>query len=85
MAVLPLHEAVHHPQLMHREFFHKFDDTQATVLPYFAVPKSPYRLSASPATIHAMPPRFGQHTDELLAQCGYSKDEIAKMHADGTV
>ena len=85
MAVMPLHDAVHHPQLTHREFFHKFDDTQATGLPYFAVPKSPYRLSASPATIHRMPPRFGQHTDELLAQCGYSTDEIAKLHADGTV
>ena len=44
----------------------KFDDTAATGLPPFAVPTSPYRLSASPATIHSMPPRLGQHTDEVL-------------------
>jgi len=54
-------------------------------LPPFAVPTSPYRLSASPATIHAMPPRLGQHTDEILAQHGYSDEEIAQLHANGTV
>ena len=58
MEVLPLARAVHHPQLEHRKFFHKFDDTEATGLPPFAVPTSPYRLSASPATdpFHAAAP-----------------------------
>ena len=85
MEVIPLARAVHHPQLEHRNFFHKFHDTSATGLPPFAVPTAPYRLSASPATIRSMPPRLGQHTDEILAQCGYSKDEIAQLHTDGTV
>jgi CoA:oxalate CoA-transferase len=83
MEVLPLARAVHHPQLEFRNFFHKFDDSDATGLPPFAVPTAPYRLSASPATIHAMPPRLGQHTDEVLAEYGFSNEEVAQLHASG--
>jgi len=85
MEVLPLARAVHHPQLEYRNFFHKFDDTGASGLPPFAVPTSPYRLSASPAKIHAMPPRLGQHTDEVLAENGFSKEEIAQLHASSII
>ena len=85
MEVIPLARAVHHPQLEHRQFFHRFDDPVATGLPPFAVPASPYRLSASPAKIHSMPPRLGQHTDEVLAEYGFSKEEIARLHAEGVV
>ncbi len=85
MEVLPLARAVHHPQLAHRKFFHRFDDTGDTGLPPFSVPTAPYRLSASPATIHALPPRLGEHTDEVLAEYGYTKDEIARLRADKIV
>ena len=85
MEVIPLARAVHHPQLQHRHFFHKFDDTQATGLPAFAVPTAPYRLSATPAQIRSMPPRLGQHTDEILVEHGYTADEIAAMRTAGTI
>ena len=85
MEVLPLARAVHHPQLEARRFFHPFDDTRATGLPPFAVPTSPYRLSASPAAIHSMPPRLGQHTEELLAEHGFTGDEIDGLRARGIV
>ena len=85
MEVIPLARAVHHPQLEYRKFFHRFDDTGAGDLPPFAVPTSPYRLSASPATIRVMPPRLGQHTDEVLAEYGFSMEEIAQLRAGSTV
>ncbi len=85
MEVLPLARGVHHPQLEHRKFFHAFDDTEASGLPPFAVLTSPYRLSATPASIRSMPPRLGQHTDEVLAENGFSEEEIAQLHADNVV
>ena len=85
MAVIPLAQAVHHPQLEHRDFFHKFHDQEATGLPPFAVPTSPYRMSASPAKINTMPPRLGQHTDEILAQLGYSREDISRLRASKIV
>src|SRR5262245_7566972 len=85
MEVLPLARAVHHPQLEHRGFFHRFDDSSTTGLPPFAVPTSPYRLSASPAEIRSMPPRMGQHTDEVLSEYGFSRQEIARLRAAGIV
>ena len=85
MEVLPLARAVHHPQLEHRKFFHPFDDSEKTGLPPFAVPTAPYHLSASPAKIRSMPPRQGQHTDEVLAEYGFSKEEIAALHENKVI
>ncbi len=51
----------------------------------FAVPTAPYRLSASPAQIRSMPPRFGQHTEEVLTDYGFSKEEIAALRANKTI
>lgn len=85
MEVIDLARAVHHPQLAYRKFFHKFDDTGVSGLPPFAVPTAPYRLSASPATLHGLPPLIGQHTDAVLADYGYTVEEIAQLHASGTV
>jgi formyl-CoA transferase/CoA:oxalate CoA-transferase len=46
---------------------------------------SPLKLSGTPAHIHSAPPVLGQHTDEVLAQTGYSPDEIAELRAAGAV
>ena len=83
MEVIPLARAVHHPQLEARKFFHAFEDTGG--LPPFAVPTSPYRLSTTPAKIRSMPPRHGQHTDEVLAEFGLDPDRIAKLREAGAV
>jgi formyl-CoA transferase len=30
-------------------------------------------------------PEYGQHTDEILAELGYSQDDIARFHHEGVV
>jgi crotonobetainyl-CoA:carnitine CoA-transferase CaiB-like acyl-CoA transferase len=45
--------------------------------------RPPYRLAKTPAEVRTMPPRFGQHTAEVLAELGYTETEIAAMLAAG--
>lgn len=41
--------------------------------------RPPARFSESPAGIHRMPPRLGEHTQAVLKETGYSDAEIASL------
>ena len=41
--------------------------------------RPPARFSESPAGIHRLPPRLGQHTEEVLRAAGYSAEEIVAL------
>lgn len=45
----------------------------------------PWRLSATPAEVRLPPPLLGQHTEDTLAQLGYSAEEIARLRAEGVI
>jgi crotonobetainyl-CoA:carnitine CoA-transferase CaiB-like acyl-CoA transferase len=45
----------------------------------------PSTLSRTPGAIRTPAPEHGQHTDEVLAELGYSKDDIAALRAAGAV
>ena len=49
------------------------------------LPRQPFRLSRTPSTLAVRTPEFAEHTDEVLAEFGYSEAEIAAFRANGAV
>jgi len=45
----------------------------------------PARYSGTPASFRRPPPQRGEHTDEVLAEAGYSAEEIRALRASGAV
>ena len=43
------------------------------------------RFDRTPAELHRPPPVVGQHTAELLAEAGFSPEEVAALRAGGAV
>ena len=39
----------------------------------------PVKLSRTPSKLAVRPPEFGEHTEELLAEFGFSGDEIKEL------
>ncbi len=46
---------------------------------------SPVRLSKTPGQITRPAPEYGQHTEEILLELGYSWDDISRMNEEEVV
>lgn len=68
-------EAMADPQLAHRVAFSEVADAGGT----FQALNPPFRLSASRTAAGAAAPALGQHTAEVLAQHGYSNQDIREL------
>ena len=44
---------------------------------------NPVKLSRTPGEVGAPAPSLGEHTDEVLAEAGYSAEEIAALKESG--
>lgn len=45
----------------------------------------PFVMEGTPCELRLPPPLLGQHTDEILAELGYSAEEIGAFHGEGVV
>lgn len=77
----PIHsidQVLEHPHVQEREMILEMEHPLVQNL---KVPGFPVKLSATPAKATRYPPLLGEHTDELLAELGYSPAQIEAWRA----
>lgn len=75
-----MHDVWNHPQLKARERWTEVG-TGAGPIPALQPPGMPREWNARMDAV----PTLGQHTDSILAECGYDKDAISALRSDGAV
>ena len=68
------------PHFRAREVFVEVDDPELGSIP---MPNIVPRLSGTPGVWQRPAPQLGEHTNDVLAQAGFSSDDIAMMRAEG--
>jgi formyl-CoA transferase len=66
------------PYLVETGFFHHYRHPVAGAM---VTPSFPVKYSKSPASIRTPPPCLGEHTQSVLAEFGFTADEIASLDA----
>jgi crotonobetainyl-CoA:carnitine CoA-transferase CaiB-like acyl-CoA transferase len=75
-------EVINDPQARANDFFIPFDDPTYGHIDLVA---NPIKLSKTPAVIRANAPGFGQHTDEVLLEYGYTQEYIDQLAEQGII
>ncbi|WEX10923.1 CaiB/BaiF CoA-transferase family protein [Chelativorans sp. AA-79] len=79
-----LPETLAHPQLEHRDILHRFVD-EPGIPGTITVPKAAFKLAHGGARMDRPPPRMGEHSEALLAELGYSAEEVAAFRDAGAI
>jgi crotonobetainyl-CoA:carnitine CoA-transferase CaiB-like acyl-CoA transferase len=74
--------ALEQPQVAAREMVVEVEHPVAGTLKMLG---SPLKLSAQPTSIRRPPPVLGEHTDEILAEAGYTAAQVAELREAGVV
>ncbi|MGI9386889.1 MAG: CoA transferase, partial [Methyloligellaceae bacterium] len=80
--VLSIREMHENPQAIARDMVPAIDHPTAGRVQTLGLP---VKLSETPGGVVRPAPLFGQHTREVLAEVGYSANEIAQLLASGGV
>ena len=77
--VLDLEQVFSDPQVLARNMLVELPHPE---LGTFRTTGLPVKLSATPGRIERRPPLHGEHTDEVLEECGVSLEEIERLRRE---
>src|SRR5258708_6488578 len=75
-------EAFNDPQAKHLALGQTVTATDGREI---TLPRQPFRLSRTPSALTVRTPEFAEHTDEVLAEFGFSDAELKALRASGAV
>jgi crotonobetainyl-CoA:carnitine CoA-transferase CaiB-like acyl-CoA transferase len=76
------YDVLQDPQVLANDYVVEFDHPVAGRVKVIGYP---IRFSETPMRIQREAPEFGQHTEEVLMEHGYSWDEIAQLRSEGVI
>jgi formyl-CoA transferase len=82
--VYSVEQALDHPQVRERGMVATFTDVPG-VGREVRVVRTGFKLDGSAPAVDSPPPMLGQHSEEVLAQLGYSADEIRKLKEERAI
>ncbi|MDP3062452.1 MAG: CoA transferase [Chloroflexota bacterium] len=74
--ILTPQEVLYHPQLVENELIVEVEDARMGKVRMMGIP---VKLSGAPGAIRRSAPDLGEHTDEVLAELGYSRAKIEEL------
>ncbi|MEH6568724.1 MAG: CoA transferase [Halioglobus sp.] len=77
-AVYDLDDFMDDPQVKHNRTVFDSEDPRGGITRFI---RHPSVYEKTPATLRRHPPRYGEHTEEILAEAGYTGDDIAALRS----
>jgi crotonobetainyl-CoA:carnitine CoA-transferase CaiB-like acyl-CoA transferase len=71
-----------HPQVQNREMIQQVEHPTIGMLKMLGIP---LKLSATPGSVRKAPPLLGENTNEVLANLGYSSEDITNFKVKGII
>jgi crotonobetainyl-CoA:carnitine CoA-transferase CaiB-like acyl-CoA transferase len=80
--VYDLDDFMEDPQVKHNRTVFDAEDPKGGTMRYV---RHPGVYEKTPATLRRHPPRYGEHTGDILLEAGFTEEEIATLRADQVV
>jgi succinyl-CoA---D-citramalate CoA-transferase len=77
-----LDELEHDPQIRARNMIVEVETPSGETVKQVGIS---VKLSETPGSIRSLAPTLGQHTDAILADLGYTPQDVARWRADGAI